>query len=84
MTTWTIKADKDLFDAWQELAGQVRMLSSIVQNDLELSREELFEWVKSGENLQSSLDALLNRTDCYIGEGSRQSRLTLSRIRQRE
>jgi hypothetical protein len=66
MEVYQIKANKALFDAWQTIGYRIAALSNIVQNDMELTRDDLLEWRDDLVRIEADLDKLTLRTAEHI------------------
>ena len=60
-----IKANKDLFERWRELGSRIGSLASIVQNDTEVTSEQILEWLGHVDFSLDALMALRDTTVCY-------------------
>ena len=69
MYTYKVKADQELFDAWRCLGERVKLVSSIVQNTIELTGDDRAEWGRGIERLKADLDRLALRTAQHIVSG---------------
>ena len=58
MNTIIIKSNEELFNRWKEATYVLRNLSSIVQNDIEITEQEWKEWLTNLELAKSALDTL--------------------------
>lgn len=65
-----VKADKELFDEWNMLVERVRNMNYIVQNDMEMSREELVHWVNGVNETVNDWLNLVERVMVQIREGN--------------
>jgi len=65
----TVKIEKNdyLWDAWSNLEESVRDLKSIVQNDDEVSKENLFRWYTQAVQVQTILQKIIQKTLDHIG-----------------
>ncbi len=62
-----IIANKELFDRWKSLGLCISHQSSIVQNDMEVSADEIIEWRYMVFSLYRELKQLENDTLSYCG-----------------
>lgn len=60
------KANRELFNAWRELGIKIEQESSIVQNDLELSEDELHKFEIRCAQLAADILQLYNKTAQYL------------------
>lgn len=70
MKVYQIKADKNLFSEWQVMGHRIMNLASIVQNDMELTRDDLLEWREDLVRIEADLDKLTLRTAEYLTDSA--------------
>ena len=63
-----IKTDKDLFDRWKLLGSEVSGHKAVVQNDMEVSREEIIAWLADMNALKAKLRDLVADTAKHISK----------------
>ena len=64
-----VKADKALFDRWNEIGQKIALQRSIVQNDMEIDTEELKEWMRHTQGLVEEMGKLILETSEYVMNG---------------
>jgi len=57
-----IKANEYLFNEWKKLGYEITNLSSMVQNDMEISDEELIDWYNKCKNASCRIKYLYEET----------------------
>jgi len=62
-----IEKNDYLWDAWSNLEESVHDLKSIVQNDDEVSKENLFRWYTQAVQVQTILQKIIQKTLAHIG-----------------
>lgn len=61
-----IKSNESLFNRWRRLGSRISNQASIVQNDMEVSEEEIAEWCDILLQLYEKLEQLQIDTLSYI------------------
>jgi 3-methyladenine DNA glycosylase AlkD len=61
-----IKSNEKIFNEWKQLGMKISMLSSIVQNDMEISTEEYLEWINLAYKSISNMNKLIEETKKII------------------
>lgn len=56
------KGNEDLFNQWQVTGETVKLLSSIVQNDMELSRKDILNFTRQCNEIIEDIKKLKERT----------------------
>ncbi len=61
---WRVKANRELFDRWNDMAKRVEHLKGIVQNDCDISLDDFNAWVRISRHVLEELTTL--RRDTYL------------------
>lgn len=61
------KANEQLFNEWNALAAKVEQRSAIVQNDLEIDRADIRQYLDEGITLCNEITELTKRTVKHLG-----------------
>lgn len=61
------RAKEELFEKWNSLGDQIKIMSNIAQNDMETSQEEINRWFKHTNRLETELNLLLFKIATYYG-----------------
>jgi len=75
--TYQVKSSKDLHERWQMLVNHFSLrstdLRAIIQNDIELSSEELMQWkdraMKAKAEFDTTFNELVQDTVMHIAKG---------------
>lgn len=62
----TIRANEELFKKWKFLGMQIGLLSSIVQNDIDISEEQLQQFVQEYNDLRKEMQDIMALTFIHI------------------
>lgn len=64
MTKPVIKSpgSKELFERWNVLADQIREQGAIIQNAMELTQEQIEEWLEGNHQIINVIVPLINET----------------------
>lgn len=65
-----IKSNEELFNKWKRLAAKVQNINAIVQNDVDIPKEEIREWMKSAHSVKDEMQALIQETEKYCLKNS--------------
>ena len=63
---YRVKANKELFSAWEGLAQELSGFKSIVQNDIELSTEQLTQFNQMVYQFHNKLETLKAKVNDHI------------------
>ena len=61
-----IKANQELFENWQELGRTITGMASIVQNDMNVTIPDVYQWQYNAQRAVSRFDELLTETMHYV------------------
>lgn len=68
--TYDVKVNEELFNQWKDLDNPFNVMKSIVQNDMEITVQQLEEWmsnyVGNRDRFARQLDKLFSETVAYI------------------
>lgn len=59
--TAEVKADEELFNEFSSISNHIRALRSVVQNDMEVTRDEVEEWNQLAQEIQDRLEKVRGR-----------------------
>jgi len=57
---------EELFKAYMELSYQVSDLGAIVQNEIDLTRKEVQNWIEQANKVHNKLTLLQSQTTTYL------------------
>lgn len=61
-----IKSNEQLFYKYRKIGSSLTNLNVIVQNDIELSKHEVGEWLIAAEEVKKQVDGVIKETVEYI------------------
>ena len=65
-----VKVNKELFNRWKDLENPFNIMKSIVQNDQQITPQQLQKWISeyvgAWDRFETKLDKLFSETAAYV------------------